>query len=118
MVTSSGCDATSPRTLGDMRSFSCAFRGSPAPSDAIGNHVMMMMMMRMMMMMMMMKSHRNHVPSTMVASSEQCRRHVSGAAGATASFSDDGVVQSVLKELKGVGEDQRAGTKSPLVSPC
>lgn len=59
---------------------------------------------------------RNHVPSTMIASSEQCRRHVSGAAGAVSSFSDDGVVQSVLKELKGVGEDQRSGTKPPLVS--
>ncbi|CAM9481129.1 unnamed protein product, partial [Hapterophycus canaliculatus] len=59
--------------------------------------------------------HRNRVPSTMVASSEQCRRHVSGAASAVPSFSDDGVVQTVLKELKGADDNQRAGTKPPLV---
>ncbi|CAM9745424.1 unnamed protein product [Scytosiphon promiscuus] len=59
--------------------------------------------------------HRNRVPSTMVASSEQCRRHVSGAASAVPSFSDDGVVQTVLKELKGVEDGQRTGTKPPLV---
>lgn len=58
---------------------------------------------------------RKHVPSTMIASSEQCRRHVSGATSAISSFSDDGVVQSVLKELKRVGENQRARTKPPLV---
>lgn len=56
------------------------------------------------------------MPSTMVASSEQCRRHVSGGTSAVSSFSDDGVVQSVLKVLKGVDQDERAGTKSPLVS--
>lgn len=52
----------------------------------------------------------------MVASSEQCRRHVSGGTSAISSFSDDGVVQSVLKVLKGVDQDERAGTKPPLVS--
>lgn len=56
------------------------------------------------------------MPSTMVASSEQCRRHVSGATSAVSSFSDDGVVQTVLKELKGIDLNERAGTKPPLVS--
>lgn len=56
------------------------------------------------------------MPSTMVASSEQCRRHVSGGTSAVSSFSDDGVVQTVLRELKGFDQDERSGTKPPLVS--
>ena len=52
----------------------------------------------------------------MVASSEQCRRHVSGAAAAVPSFSDDGVVRAVLKALGCVGDDKRTGTKAPMVS--
>lgn len=55
------------------------------------------------------------MPSTIVASSEQCRRHVTGGASAVSSFSDDGVVQTVLKVLKGVDQDDRSGTKPPLV---
>lgn len=51
----------------------------------------------------------------MVASSDQCRRHIAGATSAVASFSDDGVVQAVLKELRGVGEDRHTGTRPPLV---
>ncbi|CAM9245899.1 unnamed protein product [Ectocarpus fasciculatus] len=59
---------------------------------------------------------RNHVPSVMVASSEQCRRHVSGSTSTIPSFSDDGVVQSVLKEIKKAGVvGQRTGAKAPLV---
>lgn len=57
------------------------------------------------------------MPATMVASSEHCRRHVSGSASTVCSFSDDGVVQSVLKEIKRAGVmRQRTGTKAPLVS--
>ena len=52
----------------------------------------------------------------MVASTEQCRRHIAGAASAVPSFSDDGVVQTVLKELRGVGEDRHTSTRPPLVS--
>ncbi|CAM9945837.1 unnamed protein product [Ectocarpus sp. 6 AP-2014] len=59
---------------------------------------------------------RNRVPATMVASSEQCRRHISGSASTVSSFSDDGVVQSVLKEIQRAGVmRQRTGTKAPLV---
>ncbi|CAN0489387.1 unnamed protein product, partial [Scytosiphon promiscuus] len=50
--------------------------------------------------------HRNGVPATMVASNEQCRRHIAGAASAVSSFSDDGVVQAVLKELHKVDKDR------------
>lgn len=57
------------------------------------------------------------MPSIMVASSEQCRRHVSGNTSTIPSFSDDGVVQSVLKEVQKAGvAGQRTGTKAPLVS--
>lgn len=59
---------------------------------------------------------RNRVPCTMVAASEQCQRHAAGAVSTIPSFSDDGVVQTVLKELQRVSEDQRTGTKPPLVS--
>lgn len=52
----------------------------------------------------------------MVASVEQCRRHATGAASAISSFSDDGVVQTVLKELRKVDENARTGAKPPLVS--
>lgn len=52
----------------------------------------------------------------MVASNEQCRRHIAGAASAVSSFSDDGVVQAVLKELQKVDKDRRTGTRPPLVS--
>lgn len=51
----------------------------------------------------------------MVASNEQCRRHIAGAASAVASFSDDGVVQAVLKELSKVDKDRLTGTRPPLV---
>lgn len=51
----------------------------------------------------------------MVASNEQCRRHIAGAASAVSSFSDDGVVQAVLKELHKVEKDRRTGTRPPLV---
>lgn len=52
----------------------------------------------------------------MVASSEQCRRHVSAAAWAIPSFSDDGVVQTILKELENVHTARRTEKKPPLVS--
>lgn len=51
----------------------------------------------------------------MVASNEQCRRHIAGAASAVASFSDDSVVQAVLQELCKVDKDRRTGTRPPLV---
>lgn len=58
---------------------------------------------------------RKSVPCAMIASSEQCRRHVSGSAAAISSFSDDGVVKAVLKELKNVGV-AKGKIKAPLVS--
>lgn len=56
------------------------------------------------------------MPCTMVASSEQCRRHAAGAVSTVLSFSDDGVVQTVLKEIRKGDDDKRTGLKPPLVS--
>lgn len=59
---------------------------------------------------------RSKVPCTMVASSEHCRRHAAGAVSTVLSFSDDGVVQTVLKEIRKGDDDKRTGLKPPLVS--
>lgn len=54
----------------------------------------------------------------MVASSDQCRRHASGSASAIPSFSDDGVVHTVLKEIqKAVKDKHPPGEKPYLVRP-
>lgn len=56
------------------------------------------------------------MPCTMMASSEQCRRHAAGTVSVVPSFSDDGVVQAVLKEIRKGDDDRRTGLKAPLVS--
>lgn len=59
---------------------------------------------------------RKRVPCTMIASQEQCRRHASGSVSIVTSFSDDGVVHSILKEVRKAAEDGKdTPGRAPLV---